>query len=107
MKKCQRCKKIGEDRRTLWMACFYAMDELWLPFKKIESSDKGMFYTLTVCKNCRASWMEAIKDWFNKGEVKEIVNSGIFVRRNGATIEISEQEWYRENPGRDPVRVKL
>lgn len=24
---CQRCKEYGEDRRTLWMACFYKMDE--------------------------------------------------------------------------------
>lgn len=29
---CDRCQSIGEDRRTLWMACFYAMDELPIPF---------------------------------------------------------------------------
>ena len=31
---CQRCGEIGEDRRTLWMACFYAMGELGLPFEE-------------------------------------------------------------------------
>lgn len=29
---CVRCGEIGEDRRTLWMACFYAMRELNVPF---------------------------------------------------------------------------
>lgn len=33
METCQRCGQEGEDRRTLWMACFYDMDELGLPFE--------------------------------------------------------------------------
>lgn len=32
--KCDRCGSIGEDRRTLWHACFYAMEELGLPFEQ-------------------------------------------------------------------------
>lgn len=32
--KCVRCGEVGEDRRTLWMACFYDMDELGLPFEQ-------------------------------------------------------------------------
>lgn len=32
--KCVRCGEEGEDRRTLWMACFYAMEELGIPFEK-------------------------------------------------------------------------
>lgn len=31
---CQRCGEKGEDRRTLWMSCFYAMEELGIPFKQ-------------------------------------------------------------------------
>lgn len=31
--------------------------------------------------------------------------SGIFIRREGATVEISREEWDRENPGREPVAV--
>lgn len=31
---CQCCGEYGPDRRTLWMACFYAMDEFQIPFKK-------------------------------------------------------------------------
>ncbi len=29
---CVNCGERGEDRRTLWMACFYAMEELAVPF---------------------------------------------------------------------------
>ena len=32
--KCHRCGSVGEDRRTLWMACFYAMSELGIPFER-------------------------------------------------------------------------
>lgn len=38
---CQRCGEEGEDRRTLWMACFYAMNELNLPFE--QAAVKGKF----------------------------------------------------------------
>lgn len=33
MEPCERCGEVGEDRRTLWMACFYDMTELKVPFK--------------------------------------------------------------------------
>lgn len=32
--KCAKCRSVGEDRRTLWMACFYAMQELDVPFER-------------------------------------------------------------------------
>lgn len=61
-------------------------------------------YTLRVCKRCRSSWMEAIRQWFNEAPVS--LGTGIFVRRGGASVEISEEEWARDNPGREPVRFK-
>ena len=33
--KCARCGTLGHDRRTLWMACFYEMRELGMPFEMI------------------------------------------------------------------------
>ena len=33
--KCQRCGEDGEDRRTLWMACFYEMGELGIPLEQV------------------------------------------------------------------------
>jgi hypothetical protein len=32
---CARCGVVGHDRRTLWMACFYAMSELGVPFENV------------------------------------------------------------------------
>jgi hypothetical protein len=87
------------------MACFYEMSELGLPFEKLAVGEKG-FYTLRVCKDCRADWMTAIKGWFLNPSRRERCGSGIFVRRNGATIEITEEEWYGDNPGREPIRLK-
>jgi hypothetical protein len=38
--------------------------------------------------------------------IKRPAGSGIFIRENGKTIEISEAEWNKRNPGRDPVRFQ-
>lgn len=32
-------------------------------------------------------------------------SSGIFVRENGVTKEITEKEWNERNPGREPVKI--
>lgn len=123
MEKCDKCGKTGEDRRTLWMACFYAMDELPVPFKQVairgvhqdhisdeESSFfKGIkrpifkdtpeceerqyrFYTLRVCKECRASWMDAISAWFSQSGKRDATGTGVFGRKNGAAYEMTEEE---------------
>lgn len=66
-------------------------------------------YTLRVCKSCRGKWLSAIKSWFQyKAEVEEDVScgSGIFVRRKGVIVEITEEEWYRDHLGQLPVRVR-
>lgn len=148
--KCQRCGEIGEDRRTLWMACFYDLGELGLPFEKrhlfharledlapanapiIVEVPPGMpipnrqitiapgtvrcsgelipqgLYTLRVCKRCRGDWMNAIAQWFRTPpERRESCGSGIFVRRGGVNVEITEEEWREMHPdGREPIRVR-
>ena len=134
--KCQKCGEEGEDRRTLFMSCFYAMEELGIPLDEIQirgtfhakigvevlptiqatvpvfakeggTMDQRNFYTLRVCKECRGSWMAAIKKWFETpAQQEESCGSGIFVRENGVNIEITEEEWRRRAPGREPVRLK-
>lgn len=112
IEKCQKCQEEGEDRRTLWMACFYDMDELNIPFQKRILSDSNNYncphelYTLRVCKDCRADWLTFIKDWYNWIPNRESCNSGIFVRHFGANIEITEEEWRERAPGIEPVRCK-
>jgi len=131
--KCQRCgAPEGGDLRTLWMACFYAMDEIKLPFKqrilfdadrekltKVKDPDvikcndgfeikvgPGVlkcdgeltpqgFFTLVVCKDCRADWLHAIKKWFSMQPERAEIGSGIYVRDFGASKEITREEWDR------------
>ena len=101
---CQRCGETNDpDTRSLFMACFYEMQELGLPFEEIKSGERK-FYVLEVCKDCRGDWMGAIKTWFQNPPKKESCGSGIFVRRNGATVEISQEEWDREHPSQEPAR---
>ena len=67
-----------------------------------------------VCKRCRGEWLAAIRSWFHaepEGEDHDAderpasaVGAGIFVRDDGAIREIGDDEWYRRNPGREPVR---
>lgn len=140
--KCDKCGEIGEDRRTLWMACFYAMNELNIPFNSaiINSIDKEAvistdqeiqyksikfigngkttetngtakikklstiagqdvqerpFYTLRVCKSCRADWMQAIEHWFNDNDFQDKPRStgtGVFIRDHGINRELTEDE---------------
>lgn len=135
LESCQRCGDVGQDRRSLWMSCFYAMEELGLPLEEIAfhgqvlkqigmqphplgsfhsdipkyeepSSDakRGLrhFYTLRVCKDCRASWMAAIKKWFNEHEPDaESPGTGIFVRRLGQNVEVTEEEFHRMRAERE------
>lgn len=95
--RCNRCGEVGEDRRTLWMACLYAMDELRIPFElhavlgvpmklvghkiimgrhrvpefAVQAGkfepQRYPFFTLRVCKACRGAWMGAIEKWFLDG----------------------------------------
>lgn len=113
MEACQRCHEVDDDRRTLIMSCFYEMDELRLPFKheylSTHIQDQGQkFYTLRVCKECRADWLHAIQDWFGKKpEPPEPIGSGIYIRDFGATREISDEEWVRLYGDEiQPVRFK-
>lgn len=114
---CAKCKEVGEDRRTLWMACFYEMMELGIPFEMETIREGGIrddhpnefhkFYTLRVCKDCRADWMTMIKIWWD-APLKEnrSCGSGIYVRHYGTTIEIPEEEFNKRYPGVKPVRFQ-
>jgi hypothetical protein len=101
-KQCAKCKVEEYDLRTLWMASFYAMEELNIPFEieeLFETSDQRengiLFYTLSVCKNCRADWMRSIQYWFNTDMPRESCGSGIYVRDFGSNREVTLEE-YRE-----------
>lgn len=117
MEKCQRCGEEGEDRRTLWMACMYEMAEIGIPlerrairgvpleyshaepigsfnimahkFKEIPDAKEyeQRFFTMRVCKRCRADWMLAIQCWFrDKPEPEDDgIEAGVIYQRQLGT----------------------
>jgi len=127
--KCQRCGQDGEDRRTIWMACFYDLSELGIPFKQVcirgeylkhdgseitifgkmptyKPTDGAIsnygFYQVRVCKDCRADWMASVQKWFeDPPKVREGCGSGIFVRENGTNVEVTEEEFRRREALKD------
>lgn len=128
---CDRCHEVDEDRRTLWMACLYQMSEMKLPFKEFEldgilrgktgvktdrfgpipvfegegSAQKRVFYTLRVCKRCRADWMAAIADWFRNPSAEDYPEEGrnIPVRVLGEIKYITMDEWKQRREKADAV----
>lgn len=95
--RCQRCGTADLDLRTLWMSCLYEMGELDVPFH-VEIIDDRHFYCLRVCKDCRADWLNAIRDWFAEVQcnVKRLRMSkpvtGVYVRSFGATVEATPEQ---------------
>jgi len=108
--RCQRCDEDGQDRRTLWMACFYDMAELPIPWTQRQihgtvarptgtwktifqnlkvpefEEHKGEpgnhnFFTLTVCKECRADWIESIQKWFEDKPIYETYTERVRVKK--------------------------
>lgn len=57
------------------------------------------FYTLRVCKDCRASWMQMIQQWFrspeqDQGEADQ--EATIPIRRLGAIKYLTPKQWESE-----------
>ena len=99
--RCQRCDIQDQDLRTLRMSCGYDMQELQLPFElmpfrntpSVEGHRKyTTFYTLRVCKTCRADWMDTIGIWFRSPSTKLETGTGVFVRDRGTARELTTEE---------------
>jgi len=72
MSQCARCQVHSEDLRTIRVTCAADMGELGIPFEKERvivgaalilswHEDRNL---ITVCKNCRADFMNAMSSWF-------------------------------------------
>ncbi len=101
---CQRCNQLTEDIRIIEMSCGYAMNELPIPLGIENVLDSHGSFTLRVCKDCRAQWMESLVEWFKHPKKYERCGSGIWVRRYGANIEITEEEFKSKHPCIEPTR---
>jgi hypothetical protein len=83
------------------------MGELEIPFEHgdlvhPELDAKVSFYTLRVCKACRADWLKAIKAWYDRpAKRRESPGSGIYVRDFGDTIEVTAEEFEEMRKSRE------
>jgi hypothetical protein len=90
---CQKCGEEDEDRRTMYMGCFYDMAEMGLPFRIMSDEAGNHFCTLRVCKACREDWMIAIKEWFETPKIENNCDSGIYIREFGKLLQVTAEEF--------------
>ena len=72
---CMICGAYGADKRSFWLSCFYAVNEV-VP-EVIDTFDvpdmpermRG-FYYLRICKVCRGNMLGKLKEWRDEGIAK-------------------------------------
>lgn len=103
---CQLCHAFGEDKRSLFISCFYAVHEV-LPeaIDLRETSRKENGYMLRICKACRGSFLDMLGKWREKqiylrsmpkdhdGNIEEGPLQDIPVRVQGAIVMMSLEEF--------------
>ena len=66
---CQVCGSVGEDRRTLFIRCFYQLKEvssLFIDLFHVENHKDGG-YALRICKGCRSALLSKLAEWITEG----------------------------------------
>jgi len=62
---CQLCGAHGADKRSLFISCFYAIQEVvpeTIDLANVDGlNDRG--YYLRICKNCRARLLAHLRQW--------------------------------------------
>ncbi len=112
MDHCQLCHAHGEDKRSLFVSCFYRISEC-LPeaidlgdVEKFKDSKVPAGYYLRICKACRGRFLGHLKEWrkeclANRSEHKDHDGNlgpsdpehNIPVRINGAIRWLNQAEW--------------
>lgn len=87
---CKLCLVEGEDKRTLWMSCFYELTEVVPEF---ESADPRGF-NLRICKACRGALLGHLEAW----RKERITHRGLNMDHDGGIID--------DDPDRNiPIRI--
>lgn len=113
---CMICHAHGEDKRSLFISCFYNVQEV-VP-EALDIQDAGIenfkigFY-LRICKTCRGELLRLLGVWranritergipldHDGGRMDDYEGNMVPVRVNGAIIHMTEEEyarWYKEH----------
>lgn len=108
---CMCCHAYGEDKRSLWIDCIYAVDEvvpeainIGAVEPKPENHKRG--YYLRICKTCRGRFLGMMGEWWAAGVARRDVpkdhdgreeaaaERNIPVRVNGAIVMMTEVEYF-------------
>lgn len=106
---CMICHAYGNDKRSLFVSCFYAVHETVpeaIDLSLTDQKDKG--YYLRICKMCRAEFLTMMGKWrTNRTAMRNIpkdhdggidyavTDKTVPVRLNGMTIMLSPDEFKR------------
>jgi hypothetical protein len=109
---CMCCHAYGEDKRSLWVDCLYAVHEVVpeaIDLGGVEPSPKNHNhgYYLRICKSCRGRFLTMMGEWWKAGvdrrdipkdhdghnEFEPDPERNIPVRVNGAIVLMTRAEW--------------
>lgn len=116
---CMCCHAYGEDKRSLWIDCFYAVDEVIPEAINISGVDPSPTnhqrgYYLRICKSCRARFLGMMDTWWKDGVARRDIpkdhdgdiecetdpDRNIPVRIHGAVAMLTPAEWDERMAGR-------
>lgn len=115
---CQLCGAHGADKRSLFISCFYAVQEVIpevIDLADVDNlNDRG--YYLRICKSCRARLLAHLRQWrqecvslrelpkdhdgyVDDDYVVRDPRANISVRKDGAITHMTPEQWeaYRES----------
>lgn len=109
---CMCCHAYGEDKRSLWVDCLYAVHEVVpeaidLSGVEPEPKNHNHGYYLRICKACRGRFLTMMGEWWKAGvgrrdipkdhdghdEYQDDAERNIPCRINGAIVMLTREEW--------------
>ena len=104
---CQLCHAHGQDKRSLRIECFYAIEEVIPEIIDLHNceGERNCGYYLRICKSCRGRLLDMLGKWRNEcisyrdkqkdhdGHIEEDEERNIPVRVNGRIVMMTEQEY--------------
>lgn len=103
---CMLCGAYGPDKRSLFISCFYAIEEVVpeaIDLAEVEGIDYPGYYLL-ICKTCRAELLGQLEKWRKKrvarrtypkdsdGYEDNLPYGMIPVRVNGITVMMTQEQ---------------
>ena len=111
---CMLCHAYGNDKRSLFVACFYRIKEIvpeFISLSLVENMERRGYY-LRICKTCRGRFLGHLREWAAECKSRRDIPKdhdgddlwdrdpiqNIPVRIDGMTVMLSELEYkiYKE-----------